>query len=278
MCPQGLDTSDQQTKRVWFFCREYVGDTDSFGRSILIERDLVDLTEKATEVDGTLTINSIGFDPTTNLVLFTTHMPLPSVFGPSAFRARGGLNERVGGISGSRSFRFGTTNDDAFSITGQSLSYLGVGGNDQIRTSGGFKDFVAGGDGDDTISLGDSNDVLVGGLGGDRLEGGTGDDKFVYGSVEESRPGGADLIRDFQPGDSIVLSPIDAKVGVAGNQAFDFIGMRSFSGRPGELAISNRNSLLLWTFVLGDVDGDRKADLVIRLPGGTPLRARDFRL
>jgi hypothetical protein len=213
------------------------------------------------------------------LVLFTTSSPMPSELAPVSFQARGGLNTRVGGISGKRVFRFGTKRDDAFSITGRSLFYLGVGGNDQISTSGPFSDFVAGGEGNDTISLGNGDDVLVGGPGSDRLEGGNGDDKFVYRSVAESEVSArGDEIRDFEPGDVIVLSAIDADPGRPGNQAFDFIGTRSLSGRRGELRVTHPKLLLRWTLVLGDVDGDGYADLVIRLPGGTTLRARDFRL
>ena len=60
----------------------------------------------------------------------------------------------------------------------------------------------------------------------------------------------------------IDLKAVDADAGTRGNQDFDFIGAASFSGTPGELRIGAGGRL-----VLGDTDGDRAADLFIRLAG-----------
>jgi hypothetical protein len=66
----------------------------------------------------------------------------------------------------------------------------------------------------------------------------------------------------FQPseGDRIDLRSIDADRDTSGNQACHFIGGASFSGADGELRL--RNGVLQ-----GDTNGDRVADLEIRVVG-----------
>ena len=115
-------------------------------------------------------------------------------------------------------------------------------------------------------------DRLVGLGGADLLEGGTGADRFVYTSIRESTLDRTDTILDFGRGDDVInLKAIDADVGAAGGQAFDFIGADRFSGTAGELRIGGGGWL-----VLGDTDGDGAADLAIRLSGAPPVDAGDF--
>ena len=85
-----------------------------------------------------------------------------------------------------------------------------------------------------------------------------------------------DKILDFTSGvDKIRLVDIDANSGVAGNQAFTFIGANGFSGAAGELRAYQSNGS--W-FAEGDVDGDLVADLVIQIDtvGALPIVATDF--
>jgi serralysin len=142
----------------------------------------------------------------------------------------------------------GSNHDDALT-GGSSGDFLdGGGGNDRLKGGGG-NDFLDGFVGDDTI---------IGDGGGDQLFGGAGNDRFVYHSLDDSRGGSVDNIRDLESGDIIDLSDIDANQNAAGNQAFTFIGDAAFSNGAGELRATA-------TVVQGDVNGDGIADFQINL-------------
>jgi Ca2+-binding RTX toxin-like protein len=147
-----------------------------------------------------------------------------------------------------------------------------------------FAQSVIGATGDDILYGFGGADSLVGNEGADRLDGGAGDDGlrgdagadvFQFTSVADST-GAGDNIFDFVSGtDRIDLSLIDANTDVEGNHAFTFIGSSAFSGTAGELRVESSGGLVN---VLGDVDGDGSADLIIHLyntGGATPV-ATDF--
>lgn len=131
--------------------------------------------------------------------------------------------------------------------------------------------------GADRLFGGNGFDTLVGGTGADSLTGGLGADRFVFGSLADSTidEGGRDLIFDFssRAGDLLDLGGIDANGTAQGDGAFTFIGAGAFTGAGGE---ARYRQALGDTFVLADVDGDRAADLSIRLDGLHTLRAGDF--
>jgi serralysin len=116
----------------------------------------------------------------------------------------------------------------------------------------------------DRIKGGAGSDKLTGGAGADDLWGGEGTDTFIFKSVGEStvKSSGRDTIFDFsvQQKDKIHLSSIDANSLKGGNQAFEFIGTRAFSGEAGELQYRKASSD---TYVSGDVNGDKIADFAI---------------
>jgi Ca2+-binding RTX toxin-like protein len=120
--------------------------------------------------------------------------------------------------------------------------------------------------------VGNAGDDTFRGLrGADDLRGSFGADRFVYFGTGDSTADRRDTIRDFGTGaDVIDLRAIDAERG-AGNQAFDFIGGDAFGGVAGELRVGGGGSLLL-----GDTDGDRQADLIIRLAGRPEVGADDL--
>ncbi|WP_343717179.1 S8 family serine peptidase [Inquilinus sp.] len=123
---------------------------------------------------------------------------------------------------------------------------------------------------------GNGNDVLTGAGGQDTLTGGAGADRFVYGSVAQSPVGtGSDLITDFShaQGDRIDLSPVDANVLAAGDQAFSFIGSALYGHHAGELRFAQSGSV---TTIAGDVNGDGISDFAIRLTGAIALVVADF--
>ncbi len=150
--------------------------------------------------------------------------------------------------------------------------------------------------GNDRLSGGGGDDALNGGRGADRLTGGIGDDTFVFRSPADSAPefpaiqsngqftdrfGAAfrDVITDFSVGaDTINLSGIDANTGLAGNQAFDFLGTGRFLG-AGSLVFRKfdyEGTEKDRTLVYIDNDGDFLVDFHIELTGLKTLTADDF--
>jgi len=167
----------------------------------------------------------------------------------------------------------GTAKADQLTGTAKADSIYGDGGNDKLSGLAG-KDALLGGAGADTLDGGKGADVLQGGAGKDVLVGSAGADRFVFKTAAEAGKGGtADAIRDFSRGhgDKIDLSGIDAVSGKAGNQAFDYIGSKGFSGDAGELRYAKGH-------VYGDVNGDKVADFDIHLVNGHALNAGDFLL
>jgi len=176
---------------------------------------------------------------------------------------------------------FAGEGDDVILVTStgpKSGTYTYNGGN-TVTFSGVSKIIIKGHEGNDTLTAGIGNDslkggaghdVLTGGLGRDVMRGGPGRDDFDFNSVREAN---RDLIQDFNRGDDIDLSTIDAKQG-GGNQAFHFIGTHAFTHRAGELRFTDLGASCL---VQGDVNGDGRADFDILVKVGT-LHQGDFLL
>lgn len=146
-------------------------------------------------------------------------------------------------------------------------------------TGDGKANVIFGGYGNDRIVGGSGNDVLTGNFGADALYGGSGADTFSYNDLWESTvaSAGRDTIFDFSgtSGDRIDVSAIDARYGVAGNQAFVFIGTTAFQGNAGELRYEKTSSD---TFIYADVNGDKKADFCIQLDDAMTLSKGYFTL
>jgi serralysin len=193
--------------------------------------------------------------------------------------------DRINGFSAVLGSEFG---DILFERNGASLKldnhFFGFGGSDGLTLNGG-NDLGDGGDGSDSIYGGAGNDTIFGGAGADRLGGGVGKDvlkgdggadRFVFVGPSDSTTGiaGRDRIDDFRraQGDRIDLLAIDAKSG-AGNQAFDFIGTRAFTGDKGDLRYVKAGTDLV---VMGDINGDKRADFAIAVDDTANLRAGDF--
>ena len=160
--------------------------------------------------------------------------------------------------------------DDLAGSSGRN-SLRGLGGEDLIEGLGG-NDFLDGGSGADDLYGDGGDDILRPGTGADYLKGGSGEDTFDFNYISDSAVGSSrDVIADFRRSefDVVDLSTIDADFTVSGNQAFDFIGSRAFSGTAGELRFSSG-------IILGDVDGDGASDFQIRMSGVTSMRTDDF--
>ncbi len=142
-------------------------------------------------------------------------------------------------------------------------------------TGGAFADSLTGSSLANALDGGDGNDTLAGGLGKDTLTGGLGADVFSFGKVVDAGLGlKRDVITDFSgvglDGDLIDLSAIDARVGVAGNDAFTLVA---------EAPVAADASGMLWFsdgILYGSTDSDVAAEFQIELTGVTTLAAEDL--
>jgi len=131
---------------------------------------------------------------------------------------------------------------------------------------------------DDVIIGSNGANRLTGGGGIDALQGGGGADRFVFLALSDAEVFSdvAEEIVDFDrsQNDRIDLSAIDAKTGVAGNQAFIFKSEGDFTGTKGELVfLVNQPGQML---VGGDVNGDRVTDFQFLVDGVSTLLSGDF--
>jgi Ca2+-binding RTX toxin-like protein len=150
---------------------------------------------------------------------------------------------------------------------------FGSRGNDVVRGGDGC-DTLLGGIGNDTIYGGRGGDDIFGGAGRDVMTGGAGCDAFVYQAAADSAFGaGHDVITDFRQGsDWVDLYDVDANIGAAGYQGFDFIGTDQFTG-AGELRYVTANGV---TTIYGNTDADATPEFQIELTGTFHLQACDF--
>ena len=138
------------------------------------------------------------------------------------------------------------------------------------------KNKLLGNGGSDFIRGGAGNDVIVGGAGRDRLQGDAGNDRFDFNSLAEIGKSKHDVIIAFKVRqDDIDLSSIDANSRAGGNNKFSFKSKAdsSLNGKAGELCWYKKSGD---TFVIGDVNGDRKADFILELDGRLSLTKGDF--
>jgi Ca2+-binding RTX toxin-like protein len=143
---------------------------------------------------------------------------------------------------------------------------IGTSGNDILNGDAG-NDGLYGLDGDDVLVGSTGDDVLEGGLGKDRLAGNGGADRFVFGSAGETPfSAGRDVVTDWNTGDVIDLSAMDADLTAAGNQGFTFLGMTGVTSAAGagELRAFHHNGN---TYLLGGVDADGRGDFQIEITG-----------
>lgn len=153
--------------------------------------------------------------------------------GNDTITLEGSSNDTVFGGSGDDVIDGGAGSDILNGGSGRDTIYGGAGAD---NISGGSGDDYLTGDNDavafsqhgaDTMFGGSGNDTLYGGGKADIMSGGTGNDNFVYfvglGTECESKVGAADHITDFQVGDHIDVSSMDADGNAAnGNSAFTF--------------------------------------------------------
>ena len=142
-------------------------------------------------------------------------------------------NDTVYGGSGNDTIDGGAGRDTIYGGSGADTIFGGA-GRDTIW--GGSGNDILNGDNDavesslhgiDTMYGGSGNDTLYGGGKADIMSGGSGNDTYIYkvglGAENESTVGtGADHITDFQTGDIIDVSFMDANGSAAGSPEFTF--------------------------------------------------------
>lgn len=136
----------------------------------------------------------------------------------------------------------------------------------------------------DTILGTDAPDTIRGGLGADAMTGGAGADVFEFDFVRESgkrKASGLDTISDFARGDHIDLSDIDANARKPGEQAFKFAAKEgtAFKTAAGTVIwkqVDREGTAKDTTTIYADVDGDKTADMAIKLKGIVDLAKGDF--
>lgn len=163
---------------------------------------------------------------------------------------------------------FGTQGNDVLVGSDVDNVVKGRGGADSIDGGKGH-DLLDGGAGDDVIVGGTGNDTLVGGIGNDRMTGGEGKDVFVFTEA------GWEMITDYEKGDIIDLSMLDANVNVAGMQGFNFVGSKWLS-KVGDLGIYKDTTNNV-TYIQAELNGDGKHEFDIRVLGVHDITLDDIR-
>lgn len=187
----------------------------------------------------------------------------------------GGGDDYVGSLGGNDRLYGDDGNDTVSGGIGDDHLFGGA-GNDQLLGGAGH-DRLYGDAGNDSLKGEAGKDWIIGGLGRDKMWGGAGRDVFDFNSVKESKVGSQrDVIYDFKSGqDRIDLRDIDANELRKGNQKFSWTGSdgpflypkesaaflkAGFTGEAGQLRYANG-------ILMGDTDGDRKADFQIKILG-----------
>lgn len=117
-------------------------------------------------------------------------------------------------------------------VPSPNLENLQLGAGAANGTGNGANNILTGNGANNILTGNGGDDDLIGGVGADTLAGNAGADDFIYTAIGQSTvaAAGRDTITAFVSGaDRIDLSAIDADAGLAGNQAFTFIGAAAFS-------------------------------------------------
>jgi Ca2+-binding RTX toxin-like protein len=146
---------------------------------------------------------------------------------------------------------FGTTIENAWG-----------GSNRDTLTGNEIANVLSGNAGNDILLGNGGDDHLFGGSGNDTMTGGNGIDWFEWDFPEMSESA-TDTITDFAPGED--------KLRIHGAQYF--IGTAAFTGGTNEVRATTGGG---FTTVEFDWDGNKTADLVIRLTGSPAVSAGDF--
>ena len=197
--------------------------------------------------------------------------------------------DTLNGGQGSDLLVGGAGNDKLIGDTGMDLVFYGESNRVAVdlslgkATRGSETDTLAGIEGAIGSSAGDTfkgdagANWFQGGLGKDTATGGSGRDLYDFNAAADSTVGATtrDVITDFAHlVDKIDLMGLDADTGVAGNQAFRWVGTAALTG-PGEVGFFTSGGN---TIIRASTDADAATEFEIQLTGVKPLTAVDFYL
>ena len=192
----------------------------------------------------------------------------------------GGGKDKLYGGGAADTLKGGGSKDMLYGGGSKDMLY-GDGGKDALYGGGGG-DKLYGGNGNDALSGGGGKDMLFGGAGKDKLEGGAakniltsgkGADDFIFDDGDtRTAKSKRDVITDFGKGDDIDLRQMDADTGDKRDDAFTFNGQTA-ADHAVWYEVKGDNVM-----VMGDTDGDARADFMIELLDVDSLTARDFLL
>ncbi|WP_378942523.1 M10 family metallopeptidase C-terminal domain-containing protein [Paracoccus sp. R86501] len=235
--------------------------------------------------------------------------------GDDILNGGGGADRLMGGLGHDR--LFGNQGDDVLTDLNGNNLLSGDFGNDDLR-SGAGRDTLQGGHGDDILQAGGGRDTLTGGAGRDRLTGNQGDDRLSGGAGADRLEGGTgnDVLRGqagydrmfgYHGDDTLVGGQgADRMSGGPGEDVFRFFSATDSRRDASDLIVDFQTDAdlldlralglthdawnagdepaLRWSHEKGrtlievDVDGDRQADMLIRLAGVIELQENHFLL
>jgi Ca2+-binding RTX toxin-like protein len=172
----------------------------------------------------------------------------------------------------------GSLSDEGTDTVQASISYTLPSEVENLMLANGAGHINGTGNGSSNVIIGNEGANRLTGLGGaDTLTGGTGVDTFVFANGDTGAAvGSRDLITDLTVGtDLIDLIGLDANTGVAGTNAFRFLGTAAFDGQAGGLRYFYDTSRGV-TLLEGDTNGNNVADFAIDLTGNKALTSASF--
>lgn len=125
----------------------------------------------------------------------------------------------------------------------------------------------------ENVATGSGNDTITASRAVNVMEGGAGDDVFRFSDVESAD---GDTIIDFQPGDRLDLSGIDANGAVAGNQNFTLVNGPAFNAAAQLMVSYEEREGVAYTIVSGNVGGSAEEEFRIELKGSHNLTGSNF--
>ena len=125
----------------------------------------------------------------------------------------------------------------------------------------------------ENVATGSGNDTITASEAVNAMEGGTGNDTFRFLSTTGAD---GDTILDFQPGDRLDLSAIDADVSQTGNQSFTLANGANSTASAQLTVTYETRADGEYTIVKGNVDAATDAEFQINLKGSHNLTAGNF--
>jgi Ca2+-binding RTX toxin-like protein len=199
------------------------------------------------------------------------------LMGIAALNATGnGLNNLIYANSGNNLIDGGNANDTVSYLYGAttgvrvnlaSVTPQATGGSGSDRLIN--VENLVGSNFNDSLTGNATSNVLTGGLGKDTLTGNGGNDIFDFNALAEMgvTSSTADVIADFNSGDKIDLSTLDANTTTSTNDAFTgFINNATVFSVAGQLKFNSIAHVLY-----GNTDADASAEFAIVLTGGGSL-------